>query len=55
MGKVIKRTYVTKPEQLLRLKSGRISIITGRNLRSNTDQKLSKLKPAPDKQSKPQK
>ncbi len=55
MGKVIKRTYVTKPEQLPRLKSGRISILTGRNLRSNTDRTLSKPKPASDKNTKSQK
>ena len=38
MGKVIKRTYATRDDQLTQLKAGPISIVTGRNLRKRPDE-----------------
>jgi len=44
MGKILKTTYVTRDDQLLQLKAGPISILTGANLRSSTETSSQKPK-----------
>ena len=44
MGKVLKVTWVTKPEQLRKVEGGQTSILMGKNLRTNLQNSLKKNK-----------